>query len=109
MLPQYRNLVEGEKVTIPRTKNILIFSISSANLNAHIERSGREEKYVTRSNIAIVIATLERCCADRGKRNLLQGENQERFQGDGDLLIETEWTNRGLLGKELRGKHSGKI
>ena len=68
----YRNLVEDEKVTILQLKNIFIFSISLANSNEHIEESGGGDKYLTRSNIAIVIAILQRCCANR-KEKLIAG------------------------------------
>ena len=69
---RYRNLVEDEKVAIPQFKSIFIFSISLANLNEHTEESGRGDKYLTRSNIAIVIAILQRCCANR-KEKLIAG------------------------------------
>lgn len=65
---RYRNLLEDEKVTIHQLKNIFIFSISLANLNECTEESGRADKYLTRNNIAIAIAILQRCCANRKDR-----------------------------------------
>lgn len=76
-----------KKQQFPKQRISFFFSVTSANLSTHCRpyaeeaekkkvlslrlrnsHSGREDKHITRSNIAIIIAILKRCSANRGKR-----------------------------------------